>query len=161
MQADFYLNAINFLTEFGYKQYEISNFAQPGYKCQHNLIYWQQEDYLGFGAGAHSHLQGKRWANVSKPEEYIAAVNQDKKTVCFEENLTEEERLSEYLILNLRLIDGLDEYKINERFRTNFRKKFQLTINKLSDLELIEDKGQIRLTSKGKLLANDVFREFI
>ena len=72
--ADKYELADDLLSGAGLANYEVSNWALPGHECRHNLLYWQQGDYLGFGAAAHSHRDGRRWWNVRTPERYIAAV---------------------------------------------------------------------------------------
>ncbi len=160
-QSDYYLLAIEFLTRNGFRQYEISNFSNPGYECQHNLTYWLQGNYLGFGAGAHSHIDGLRWSNVKKIKQYITLLNQGRSIILSKENLTHQEKLSEYIFLKLRLNDGFKEKEINERFNINFRKKYKKVLRKLAALELLEDKDSIKLTDKGRFLANEVFRSFI
>ena len=74
VQADEYELADDLLTAAGLANYEVSNWARPGHECRHNLLYWGQHDYLGFGCAAHSHRGGRRWWNLRTPERYIAAV---------------------------------------------------------------------------------------
>jgi oxygen-independent coproporphyrinogen-3 oxidase len=106
-QADKYLLATELLERAGYPWYEISNFARPGRECRHNLVYWRQGDYRGFGAAAHSHHGGRRWWNVRTPERYIAAVEAGTGTEAGSEQLDRDEQRREALQLSLRTRDGV------------------------------------------------------
>ena len=112
-QADMYLYAIEFLERYGYKQYEVSNFAIPGYESRHNLKYWRLGDYMGFGPGAASCVGNMRYSYVRDLSAYIAGVSGDNSIVEENERITPMERASEYLMLGMRTARGVtaDEYR--------------------------------------------------
>lgn len=154
------------LNEAGYEQYEISNFSKVGYESVHNLAYWNQEEYVGLGAGASSYVDGKRYTNESNIEKYIKNVNSDDEIRNIEEVQDDETKLREYIILRLRLTEGVSINKIQEKFDVNVMEKFKVEINKLKKFELIKicDKCNetfIKLTEKGMDLANQVWQEFV
>jgi len=146
LQADMYLAAVEAFGVAGLDCYEISNFARPGHECRHNLLYWSQGDYLGFGAAAHSHLQGRRWWNLRTPERYIQAVTAGLPTEAAGEDLDGPTRATERLTLALRTRQGVPP-------------------EALSDLPVLLDEGLVRLeassgravlTPRGRMLANEV-----
>ena len=107
VQAEEYELADELLTAAGLANYEVSNWARPGHECRHNLLYWRQHDYLGFGCAAHSHVAGRRWWNVRTPERYIAAVAAGQPTEAAGETLDAETRRLEALQLSLRTTAGV------------------------------------------------------
>lgn len=142
----------------GYIQYEISNFAKPGFDSKHNLCYWNQDEYIGVGAGASSYINNVRFKNVDSIEEYIKgnSIHQ------IEEEQNEESKLREYMILQLRLLDGVSVEKVNEKFHVDVMCHFENQIKKMQDLGLLKvENGRIFLTEKGLDLANIVWEEFI
>ena len=106
-QADKYELVDRGLTAAGLENYEISNWARPGHECEHNMIYWRQENYRGFGCAAHSHESGRRWWNVRTPDRYIDLVGEGKSTEAAGETLDEATREFERLELLLRLRPGV------------------------------------------------------
>ena len=106
-QADKYELVDERLAAAGLENYEISNWARPGQECEHNLIYWRQQDYRGFGCAAHSHESGRRWWNVRTPDRYIELVAADEPTEAAGETLDAETREFERLELLLRLRPGV------------------------------------------------------
>jgi len=154
------------LRECGYEHYEISNFSLPGRRSRHNMNYWRRGSYLGFGAGAHSFQAvppfGRRWKNRENPEHYLGALAEG---IIPEEDMssvTEREAMGETLFLGLRMLDGID----TERFRLDFG----LTPGEAYPAEmpallanglLEEDKGRLRLSRHGVILANQVFVKFV
>jgi len=154
--------AIEMLRENGFRHYEISNFARPGFECRHSMIYWKGEEYLGVGAGAHSFLDGKRSGNVSAVEEYISAVNKGLPPVEDEEIVDENGKMAEFMILGLRLTDGVSAREFESRFGADIFCLYAAKIEKLIAQHLLEiDGDRIKLTEKGLDLANKVFVEFI
>jgi len=111
-----YLWAINYLSLKGYRQYEISNFSLPGFESKHNLKYWNHQEYLGFGASAHSFYKNKRWGNTKNVKEYTRLIKQKGKAVEFEENLSKEQLMVETIFLGLRKIQGIDLKKFHKDF---------------------------------------------
>ncbi len=106
-QADKYELADDAFTARGLQNYEISNWSRPGHECRHNLIYWRQQDYRGFGCAAHSHHDGRRWWNVRTPERYIDLVAEDESTEASGETLDDATRRFERLELQLRMPEGV------------------------------------------------------
>jgi len=139
--ADKYELADDLLTAAGRENYEVSNWALPGHECRHNVLYWQQGDYRGFGSAAHSHAAGRRWWNLRTPERYIAAVQGGQTTEAAGESLDSETRRVEGLQLALRMRDGVPAEVLDT--------------DGLEGLVQVED-GRARLTRAGRLLANEV-----
>ena len=162
LDREMYHYTIDYLKRKGYKHYELSNFAKEGYECKHNLIYWNCLEYLGLGAGAHSFLQDIRFENQSSIEGYINYLKNGEKPV--EERYVRDfcEKMSEYMFLGLRLIDGVSKDKFEDRFNQDIFMTYADKIEKLKKKNLIvADDRKIRLTNQGLDLANQVFVEFI
>lgn len=150
------------LKDAGYIHYEISNFAKKGYESKHNLAYWNQKEYIGFGAGASSYVDKTRYTNEQNLEKYIANVNAGHEIRNVEEVQNEEEKLREYIILRLRLTEGVNVCEINRKFNVDVLNKFKNEFEKLVKSELIYvDDECIKLTEKGLDFANVVWREFV
>jgi putative oxygen-independent coproporphyrinogen III oxidase len=139
--ADKYELADDLLVSAGLANYEVSNWAEPGHECRHNILYWQQGNYRGYGSAAHSHQDGHRWWNIRTPERYVAAVRDGASTEAAGENLDDETRRIEGLQLALRMKDGVPSSALDP-----------------DGLEgLIDDDGdRVRLTRNGRLMANEV-----
>jgi oxygen-independent coproporphyrinogen III oxidase len=160
--ADMYAWAREFLSSRGFLQYELSNFALPGRECRHNLRYWHDQDYFGFGAAAHSYLQGVRSWNESDPSAYQRALLEKNSALAGQETLTGNHRVAETLILGLRLTQGLQSPSLRARFGESWAENFQLRFAELSRQGLLRmEKENICLTPKGMLLSNVVFREIL
>lgn len=162
LDREMYHYAIEYLEKNGYQHYELSNFAQPGFQCRHNLIYWKCVDYLGVGAGAHSYLNDIRFSNEYAIEKYIELLQQGKKPVQESNIIAYEDRMSEFMFLGLRLKDGVRGSEFENLFHQNLFEKYATSLRKLQHLGLIyvvED--CVRLTNLGLDLANQVFMEFV
>jgi len=146
LQADMYALACDLLGAAGYEHYEVSNWAQPGRRCVHNLGYWEGRPYLGLGAGAHSYRRGRRWWNVRPPQQYMAMVASGQRPVGGEERLTDDERRMERLLLGLRTAQGVPASWIDSG------RADELTAAGLADLR----DGHVILTDRGLFLANDL-----
>jgi oxygen-independent coproporphyrinogen-3 oxidase len=154
-QASMFEKAMDKLKEEGYSHYEISNWASPGYESRHNSNYWNCGEYIGLGVSASSHLGKRRWKNISSVEEYIAAVNEGANIVAEMEELTDQIRLSESVILPLRLKNGV-------QVSNDILRKYGKEIDQLVNNNLLYNRNsKISLTRKGILLANQVMKEFI
>jgi len=161
MQVDMYLLAVETLEKAGFARYEISNFALPGFECVHNMNYWSGGDYIGFGAGAHSHVSGTRTANLPAVEDYIEAIEKGHTPVGETEVLTKAEGEREFIMLGLRKAEGmrLDEY--NKRFGRDFMESHGETAKRLEITgHMLTTDGAARLTLKGVLASSAVIREF-
>ena len=174
LAADMYLLALDKLAQEGYSHYEISNWALPGKECQHNMTYWKNEPYLGLGAGAHSHLGGYRWVNVLSPVEYVKHLGNMRTKLSQQpyfnapwvdniENIDRDLEIAEAVILSLRLEEGVNLTDFAHRFGVELYSIYQQQqINELVELGLIaKNEHSIRLTTKGKLLGNEVFLRFL
>jgi oxygen-independent coproporphyrinogen-3 oxidase len=140
-QADKYVVADALLAEAGMSCYEISNWARPGHECHHNLLYWEQGDYLGFGCAAHSHRAGRRWWNVRTPERYISAIEAGSSAEGGAEELDGETQWLEGLQLSLRTVRGVPASSLDT----------------LGLEALVRPSGdRVVLTRDGRLLANEI-----
>lgn len=140
-QADKYIVTDDVLSAAGFHNYEISNWARPGHECRHNMVYWMQGNYRGFGCAAHSHEDGRRWWNVRTPDRYISCVADGVSVEAADEILDVPTRRREALELSLRTSHGVPLDSLNEE-----------------ELEgIVERRGdRLVLTRQGRLLANDV-----
>jgi coproporphyrinogen III oxidase-like Fe-S oxidoreductase len=141
VQADEYELADELLTAAGLDNYEVSNWARPGHECRHNLLYWRQQDYRGFGCAAHSHRAGRRWWNLRTPERYIDAVRGGRTTEAASEVLDAETRRFEGLELSLRTTAGVPVDALDGDALPGV-------------VERVGDRWV--LTRRGRLMANDV-----
>lgn len=150
----------NYLELNGYKHYEISNFAKPGYESKHNMNCWEQKQYVGFGLAAHSYINGCRYSNTCDLEEYLSKESEDVKTMHEEQTL--EDMQKEYMLLGLRKIDGVSVSKFKEKFGENPIYLFRNELQKLVEEDLVVvDLDNIKLTNKGLDFANLVWEEFV
>ncbi len=158
IQADMYEFAINYLAP-DYKLYEVSNFAKaPEYCSKHNLNYWSEEEYFGFGLSAAGFSDGIRYQNTKNFMEYIKNPLLSKELTV----LTQEEQLEETIFLGFRKIVGIDINNINEKFKIDFNQKFSVPIKKFTDSGYIEKtENGCRLTIKGILISNLILSEFL
>jgi oxygen-independent coproporphyrinogen-3 oxidase len=146
----------------GFTHYEISNWAKPGRECRHNLVYWRDGDYLGFGAGAHSHREGRRWWNVRAPGEYVARVGAGESPQAGGEVLSREQAMGEMMMMGLRLREGVSNARFRGRFGQGLGEVFGRELEELAEQGLIEWGGErARLTARGRLLGNRVFGRFL
>lgn len=125
-QADAYLMMVELLTKHGYEQYEISNFARPGFASRHNMKYWTLEPYLGFGPGAHSDFGGRRYSFLRDLEGYIEGVRSGGRLLDEDEVIPQSERASEYLMLRLRTTRGIEEGEYRREFFMDFEPLLEL-----------------------------------
>ena len=157
LQADMYLYAVELLTQNGYQQYEISNFAQPGYESRHNLRYWLTRPYIGFGPGAHSDFGGVRYAYEKDLDAYIAAAHGGQ--FRFSENtvIPPRDRDVEWVMLGARLISGLDPKDYEAQFRRRFDPIFLPFLQKcVAAGYAVSENGVWHLTPKGFLVSNQI-----
>jgi len=153
--ADFYTHAQSRLAEFGFEQYEISNFAQPGRESRHNRKYWSCEPYLGFGVDAHSYDGTERRGNVEDIDEYIARLERGESPVATREPVDDRRRAEERLFLGLRQTAGVTITAADQQ-------RYSGEIAHLAAAGLVESSSErLRLTPRGLLLSNEVFEKFI
>ena len=155
IDREMYYFAKKFLAENGYRQYEISNFAKDGFKCKHNLVYWQGGDYKGFGIGAASLVDAHRTKNTEDIRSYLNGT-----TIIEDIPLDTDDMMKEFVILGLRCTEGIDSLEFERRFGKNVFAVFGGVFKKYPDLVYING-SNIRLTSKGTDLSNIVFSDII
>ncbi|MFD0827487.1 radical SAM family heme chaperone HemW [Neobacillus sp. M.A.Huq-85] len=150
------------MDKHGFKQYEISNFSIPGYESRHNLTYWNNDYYYGFGAGAHSYVNGFRRSNIGPLKKYIDQINNGNLPVIDEHPVSFAEQMEEEMFLGLRKTEGVSIPKFTSKFGKNplelFRKEIEDLINK-KWLEINDE--YIFLTKEGRFLGNEVFQSFL
>lgn len=157
-----YEYAVEALEGYGYMQYEISNFAQPGCECRHNLKYWTGMEYLGLGPAAHSYLGGRRFSFVRDIDAYIDALSGrradgEKPRAILDENyaISERERLGEYVMLRLRLNEGLSTADFAQRFGRDFERMYGKYLRVYLDNGFMQKRdGRYSFTTKGRYVSN-------
>lgn len=176
--ADMYLAAQEVMLERGYRHYEISNWARPGFESRHNLVYWRNQPYLGIGPGAHSYVSGLRFSTVRSPDAYIDALRDRSDVSPLQHGLTDQTvksvpsidtveaidrqlEMAETLMMGLRLDTGVSFQEFDRRFAASLTEVHGDVIDELVSLGLLETvDGHLRLTQKGRLLGNEVFSRF-
>ena len=157
-QADMYLAAIETLEKAGFEHYEISNFSLKNLESKHNLNYWNNCEYYGFGAAAHGYINGTRYANFKDLKKYQANFKQKE----IKNTLTPKEQLEETIFLGFRKSEGINVKKINEKFKIDFEKNFKNTLAKYTDSHLlIKTPNGYKLSNEGFLVSNIILSEFI
>ena len=164
LERQMYWKTKEILEENNYKHYEISNFAKEGYESKHNSNCWKQKEYLGFGVAAHSYYKSKRYCNTNSIEEYCKNIenNNFKNNRTIFEEQSQEEKQKEFMLLGLRMLEGVNIQEFKNKFVNNPIYIFHGELEKLINEDLIEiDLNQIKLTNKGLDFANLVWEEFV
>ena len=160
--ADMYLSGLERMDAAGYEQYEISNVARPGRASRHNLKYWVDGEWLGFGCGAHSTRHGVRWKNLASTEEYISAATAGGQLAADRRALSAEERLEDALFTGLRLNAGIDLPAVKQRYGADVWDLYGGELQVFVDEGvLVYDGRSLRLTRPGMLLAHEIMTVFI
>jgi oxygen-independent coproporphyrinogen-3 oxidase len=171
--ADMYEWAGEALEAAGFEQYEISNWAKPDRRCHHNLTYWRNHPYLGFGAGAHGSSGGLRVANLLRIKTYIEHLRPDhllsnyvfplSPATTSQIRISKHVEMQETMMTGLRLTcEGISSEIFSDRFGLQLREVFGREIDELIGLSLLEWVGPVlRLTKRGRLLGNQVFMRFV
>lgn len=161
-EASMYQQAIDTLVQAGYEHYEISNFALPGKRSVHNLIYWENGEWLGLGPGAHGYWNGRRYANVRGPAEWAARLERGELPYEWTREVGRDEAMDDTMIFGLRLLEGVSVSSFARRFGADPREVYREGVQRLTALGLLEaGPDRIRLTRKGLPVANRVFVEFL
>lgn len=162
MEREMYHRAVDLLEDNGYIQYEISNFSKANYECKHNLVYWRLEPYLGVGLSSHSNLFQKRFWNTSNINLYNNLLEKGNTPVEGQEEIQRRMKIAEYIILGLRLNEGIIKEDFKNRFHCDLESKYKEVISKhIHNGLLIEDNKSISLTKKGRDLSNIVEVDFM
>lgn len=156
LEQEMYEFTMEFLTNRGYEQYEISNYSKPGYECRHNLKYWQLEEYISFGPSASSYIKDKRWTNVKNIGKYIELVDSGKEAHDFIETIDKDTSITEHIFLGLRS-KGVNYADFKQRYDINFHEKYS------SPIELLLKNGwatttneKLILTRKGYAVCDEI-----
>ncbi|HEY59076.1 MAG TPA: radical SAM family heme chaperone HemW [Anaerolineae bacterium] len=176
LEAEMYEWAEKILKQSGFKQYEISNWARRDqyidYRCQHNLQYWRNLPYLGFGAGAHSYFNHMRWENKKQILSYINAINGEDERICtihpavnIYSELSSTMEMGETMMMGLRLVrEGVNLLDFRNRFGKSVFDVYENEVRRLEQVGLLQiddDRKRICLTRRGKHLGNQVFMSFL
>ena len=160
-QADMYLYTVDMLERLGYYQYEISNFAKPGFPSAHNLKYWLGKEYIGFGAAAHSFIGGQRYSITANASAYCDGIENGGDIIENLETITDFERAGEYLMLGLRTSQGVSE----EGYRSIFRGGFDKIAEKLDYFTrhgfMLKTDGRWHFTPRGFLVSNTIIGDIL
>ncbi len=159
-----YWTVVNELKENEYNQYEISNFSKKTYESKHNTNCWKQKQYIGLGTSAHSYLNKKRYSNTNNIEEYIKNIQENNisKNITIHEEQTEESTMNEYMLLGLRMIQGININEFKQKFKIDPTIKYKEILEKLRKENLIQiTETSIKLTKQGIDFGNIVWEEFI
>jgi oxygen-independent coproporphyrinogen-3 oxidase len=160
--ADMYETAMAMLESAAYEQYEISNVCRPGRQSRHNIKYWTDGNWLGFGPGAHSTWQGTRWRTVASTEDYIQRISEGLPVSVDRRNLSNDERLGDALFTGLRLRDGVDLDILSKRYGVDVWHRFGVRLAPYLEAGLLLRRDErLWLTRKGMLLANEVMSVFV
>ncbi|WP_040286658.1 radical SAM family heme chaperone HemW [Sporosarcina koreensis] len=153
---------ISRMEQAGRGQYEISNFAIPGHESVHNMIYWENDEYAGVGAGAHGYLDGVRYANLGPLKKYMAAVDEGRLPRLEEHEVTQQEKMEEEMFLGLRKLDGVSAGKFALKFGIPLEEKYGSVVDDLAARGLLERRGdRVRLTKDGVFKGNEAFQQFL
>jgi len=156
-----YYLAKEMLKDYGYNQYEISNFAKEGYESYHNSVYWKTKEYIGFGLGSHSYFDSKRFHNTYDMKKYMSFLNSSdiKEDI---EYLRENDKISEFMFMGLRMTNGISENEFEKRFGSSVNSIYKDVIEELIYEKLIvRNDGRIFLTDRGMDISNFVFEKFL
>ncbi|GIO34137.1 MULTISPECIES: radical SAM family heme chaperone HemW [Paenibacillus] len=160
-ELQMYLLLMDRMKKAGYVQYEISNFAKPGYHSRHNMAYWLNEDYYGLGAGAHGYVGRQRHMNIKGVNPYTEATKDGlPRLETFE--VSREEAMEDFMMVGLRVLSGVSNRHFEEQFGARIEDVFAEPLHKMQNAGLLEPtEAGYRLSEKGLLFGNDVFGEFI
>lgn len=162
VQAEMYDLARIMLLDAGFEQYEISNFAKPGFVCQHNLAYWTGREYVGFGPGATSYVNGARFRRISDVNRYLDAQRERKNTIQFVENLSTGRAATEAIVMGLRMAGGISRQGIENRYGIKITDLVGEALEKYREQGFIElDDENIRLTDRAYFVSNSIFSDLI
>ncbi len=160
--AEMYEAAMDMLDQAGYQQYEISNVCRPGRASRHNLKYWSDGDWLGFGPGAHSTWQGTRWRNIAATSDYVGRMEAGESVIAERRTLPNDEQLGDALFTGLRLTCGVDVDAVSRRYGVDVWERYGARLAPYVDAGILcRRESRLRLSRRGMLLANEVMSAFV
>lgn len=150
------------LESYGYKQYEISNYAKEGYECYHNKVYWKCEEYLGLGSASSSFINERRIKNIEDVKTYIERINKNESIIDEVIENKNKDNIEEFIFMGLRMLEGINLSEFKNKFNTNIEDIYKEVIEKnIKNNLLIIENNRLKLTSKGIELSNSVMSDFI
>ncbi|MGG0657568.1 radical SAM family heme chaperone HemW [Rummeliibacillus pycnus] len=162
LEAEMYDVLMQQMELHGLHQYEISNFSKEGYSSIHNRIYWDNDEYAGFGAGAHGYIKGTRYSNHGPLKKYMSAITNGEKPFHETHIETKQERIEEELFLGLRKTAGVSKKYFYEKFNCTIESVYEKQLQDLLEKGLIAmEEDYIKLTRNGRFVGNEVFEEFL
>ena len=161
-ETQMFEEAIIAMAQSGHHQYEISNFAKKGKESMHNLVYWDNEHYFGFGAGASGYLDQKRYKNYGPIQHYMKPLKEQRLPIFEAEEISRANQIEEEMFLGLRKIEGVSLRRFEEKFNQKLTTVYQSVIDELQQQQLaVLEEDYFRLTPKGLFIGNDVFEKFL
>lgn len=150
------------MEKHGLHQYEISNFAQPGHESRHNLLYWDNEEYIGVGAGAHGYVDGVRYSNHGPLKKYMEPLEVGERPVLDATTVTVKAQMEEEMFLGLRKTAGVELARFEEKFGAALEQVYgEILQNEQAKGNLVIEQGRVKLTHKGRFVGNEVFEQFL
>lgn len=162
LEADMYDILMNAMESNGIQQYEISNFAKPGFHSKHNNLYWDNVEYAGFGAGAHGYAAGNRYANIGPIKKYMDALINGEFPVSSTHTVTDIERMEEEMFLGLRKVAGINKNNFKEKFGKSLDEQYGHVLSKhVASGSMVSNEDSVALTRKGRFIGNEIFQSFL
>ncbi|AUD13734.1 MULTISPECIES: radical SAM family heme chaperone HemW [unclassified Planococcus (in: firmicutes)] len=162
LEGDMYERLMEEMEKHGLHQYEISNFAKPGHESRHNLLYWDNEEYIGVGAGAHGYVNGVRYSNHGPLKKYMEPLESGERPVLDATPVSTKAQMEEEMFLGLRKTAGVDIAHFEEKFGAPLEKVYgEILRNETTKGNLAVEQGHVKLTHKGRFVGNEVFEQFL
>lgn len=162
LEAEMYSYLLEEMKNHGYSQYEISNFAYEEKESKHNLLYWNNDEYIGLGAGAHGYVNGVRYSNHGPLKKYMQTIDLGEKPLMMQKEVTKVEKMEEEMFLGLRKNIGVSLETFEERYSLTLREVYGKELDELLYKELIVIENDfVKLTTRGRFMGNEVFQYFL
>lgn len=162
LEAEMYEVLMTSMESKGIHQYEISNFAQPGFHSKHNNLYWDNVSYAGFGAGAHGYAKGNRYANIGPIKKYMDTVTAEEFPINSTHIVTAKESMEEEMFLGLRKVAGVDKHHFKEKFGESIENVYGQVLSKyMQNGYMHTTNDAVALTKRGRFIGNEIFQSFL
>ncbi|WP_422123115.1 radical SAM family heme chaperone HemW [Planococcus sp. X10-3] len=162
LEADMYEKLMDEMEKRGLLQYEISNFARQGSESRHNLLYWDNEEYIGAGAGSHGYVHGIRYSNAGPLKKYMEPLDEGKRPILNSHEVPRKEQMEEEMFLGLRKTAGVSLDHFNEKFGVEMESVYGDILKKeIASENLVIENGRVKLTKQGRFIGNNVFEQFL
>ncbi|MFX3674436.1 MAG: radical SAM family heme chaperone HemW [Paenisporosarcina sp.] len=162
LEADMYEVLMREMESKGVRQYEISNFAKPGFHSKHNNLYWDNMSYAGFGAGAHGYARGKRYANIGPIKKYMDVTTAGEFPSLTSHEVTKKEQMEEEMFLGLRKVVGVNKTVFKKKYGLSIEDVYgQVLLKHIKSNSIIMTEEAVSLTQKGRFIGNEIFQSFL